>query len=204
MPDAGRPPSVRLRGHSYIAYALTPDWPITQWLSELDESTYCFADFLVSKPIVLDLSKVTLSQSGVAHLIAELQTRNIHIMGIEGAGELGPELPPVCEAAVPRGRWSPLILGQDGGRATRSAGTGIVVARQSGAFGSIRHIPGRRCHGPGLRRVRGRNCGRRLHPCVWHTARSGPCRLDRQSPRPDLLQKDRSRIAGNRRDLSHH
>ena len=83
MSDTGRPPSVRLRGHSYIAYALTPEWPITQWLSELDESTYCFADFLVSKPIVLDLSKVTLSQSGVAHLIAELQRRNIPIMGMK-------------------------------------------------------------------------------------------------------------------------
>ena len=119
MPDAGRPPSVRLRGHSYIAYAPTPDWPITQWLSELDESTYCFADFLVGKPIVLDLSKVTLSQSGIAHLIAELHTRKIHIMGIEGVGELGPELPPFCEAAVPRGRSSPLILGPSIGRRSR-------------------------------------------------------------------------------------
>jgi hypothetical protein len=95
MSDTGRPPSVRLRGHSYIAYALTPEWPITQWLGQLDESIDCFADFLVSKSIVLDLSKVTPSQSGVAHLIAELQTRRIHIMGLEGVGELGPELPPV-------------------------------------------------------------------------------------------------------------
>lgn len=95
MSDTGRPPSVRLRGHSYIAYALTPEWPITQWLGQLDESIDCFADFLVSKSIVLDLSKVTPSQSGVAHLIAELQTRRIHIMGLEGVGELGPALPPV-------------------------------------------------------------------------------------------------------------
>jgi septum site-determining protein MinC len=97
---------VRLRGHSYIAYALTPEWPITQWLSELDESTYCFADFLVGKPIV-DLSKVTLSQSGIAHLIAELQTRKIHIMGIEGVGELGPELPPVLRGGRTAGPIEP-------------------------------------------------------------------------------------------------
>jgi septum site-determining protein MinC len=107
MPDAGRPPSVRLRGHSYIAYALTPEWPITQWLSELDESTYCFADFLVGKPIVLDLSIVTLSGSGVAHLIAELRTRKIHIMGIEGVGELGPELPPVLRGGRAAGPIEP-------------------------------------------------------------------------------------------------
>jgi septum site-determining protein MinC len=95
MSDTGRPRSVRLRGHSYIAYALTPEWPITQWLGQLDESIDCFADFLGNKSIVLDLSKVTPSHSGVAHLIAELQTRRIHIMGLEGVGELGPELPPV-------------------------------------------------------------------------------------------------------------
>jgi septum site-determining protein MinC len=95
MSGAGRPPSVRFRGHSYIAYTLTPESPITQWLTKLDESIDCSAEFLVGKPIVLDLSKVTLSQTGVAHLIAELQTRNIRIMGIEGVSELGPELPPV-------------------------------------------------------------------------------------------------------------
>jgi septum site-determining protein MinC len=95
MFDAGRPPSVHLRGYSYIAYTLTPELPITQWLTELDETIDCSAEFPVGKSIVLDLSKVTPSQTGVAHLIAELQTRNIRIMGIEGVSELGPELPPV-------------------------------------------------------------------------------------------------------------
>jgi septum site-determining protein MinC len=83
MSDAGRPPSVRLRGHSYIAYTLMPEPPITPWLTKLDESIDCSAEFLVGKSIVLDLSKVTLSESGVAHLIAELQRRNIPIMGMK-------------------------------------------------------------------------------------------------------------------------
>ena len=84
MSDVSRSLSVRLRGHSYIAYALTPEWPIGQWLTELDESIDCFAEFFVGKPVVLDLSKVTLSQSGVSHLIAELQTRSMRIMKFGG------------------------------------------------------------------------------------------------------------------------
>ncbi len=95
MSDAGRPPSVRFRGHSYIAYMLTPESPIDRWLTELDESIDCWAKPFVDKSIALDLSKVTLSQSGVTHLIAELQRRKIRIMGIEGVSEVGPDLPPV-------------------------------------------------------------------------------------------------------------
>jgi septum site-determining protein MinC len=79
MSDAGRPPSVRLRGHSYIAYTLTPESPITQWLTKLDDSIDCSAEFLVDKPIVLDLSKVTLSQTAVARLIAATEVSVLHI-----------------------------------------------------------------------------------------------------------------------------
>jgi septum site-determining protein MinC len=57
--------------------------------------------------LALALSKVTLSQSGIAHLIAELQRRKIHIMGIEGAGELGPELPPVLRGGRAAGPMEP-------------------------------------------------------------------------------------------------
>jgi hypothetical protein len=153
MFDAGRPPSVHLRGYSYIAYTLTPELPITQWLTELDETIDCSAEFPVGKSIVLDLSKVTPTQTGVAHLIAELQTRNIRIMGIEGVSELGPELPPPvarrpCASTNGEARYGT-------GRTTSSAGTGIAVARESNAFGSIRGVPGRRCHSTWISRVRG-------------------------------------------------
>ncbi len=108
MSDAGRSPSVRLRGHSYIAYTLTPESPITQWLTELDESIDSWAEFFIGKPIALDLSKVSLSQSGVAHLIAELQTRNIRILGVEGVGDPGPDLPPVLRGGRAAGPMEPL------------------------------------------------------------------------------------------------
>jgi septum site-determining protein MinC len=47
--------------------------------------------------VVLDLAAVTLTTPGITHLIDELGSRNIRIMGIEGidAEKLGPGLPPL-------------------------------------------------------------------------------------------------------------
>jgi septum site-determining protein MinC len=89
--------SMRFRGRSYIAFVLTPEAPIFDWLADLDAWTRRSAGFFVGKPVVLDLSGVRLSKDAVAHLVAELQTRDIRIMGIEGINpsEAGPELPPV-------------------------------------------------------------------------------------------------------------
>jgi septum site-determining protein MinC len=49
--------------------------------------------------VVLDLTAVTLTGPAIAHLIAELGTRSIRIMGIEGveADKLGPGLPPLLK-----------------------------------------------------------------------------------------------------------
>jgi len=100
MSDPVRPTkSMRFRGRSYIAFVLTPEMPIFDWLADLDAWVRRSAGFFVGKPVVLDLSAVSLSKAAVAHLIAELQARDIRIMGIEGikASELGPELPPVLQ-----------------------------------------------------------------------------------------------------------
>jgi len=91
--------SMRFRGRSYIAFVLTPEPPIFEWLADLDAWIERSAGFFIGKPVVLDLSAVQLSKSATAHLLAELQNREIRIMGIEGAdpAELGPELPPVLK-----------------------------------------------------------------------------------------------------------
>jgi len=90
---------MRFRGRSYMAFALTPEPPIVDWLAELDNWIRSSAGFFVGRPVVLDLAGVTLTTSAIAHLIAELGTRNIRIMGIEGieADKLGPGLPPLLK-----------------------------------------------------------------------------------------------------------
>jgi len=100
MSDPVRPRrSMRFRGRSYIAFVLTPEPPIFEWLADLDAWIARSAGFFIGQPVVLDLSAVTLSKTAIAHLLAELQTREIRIMGIEGANpaDLGPELPPLLK-----------------------------------------------------------------------------------------------------------
>src|SRR5215470_17502922 len=105
-----QPRSMRFRGRSYIAFVLTPEAPIFDWLADLDAWTRRSAGFFVGKPVVLDLSAVNLSKDAIAHLVAELQTRDIRIMGIEGANpaEIGPELPPVLKGGRPAGALDPV------------------------------------------------------------------------------------------------
>jgi len=89
--------SMRLRGRSYMAFALAPEPPVAEWLAELDDWLRTSAGFFAGRPVVLDLAAVTLTSSAVTHLISELAARGIRIMGIEGADaeKLGPGLPPV-------------------------------------------------------------------------------------------------------------
>lgn len=100
---------MRFRGRSYIAFVLTPEAPVFEWLADLDAWIHRSAGFFVGKPVVLDLSGVTLSKAAIAHLIAELQTRDIRIMGLEGAkeAELGPELPPLLKGGRAAGTIEP-------------------------------------------------------------------------------------------------
>jgi septum site-determining protein MinC len=90
---------MRFRGRSYMAFALTPEPPIVDWLSELDAWIRSSAGFFVGRPVVLDLAAVTLTTPAIAHLIDELASRSIRIMGIEGidSEKLGPGLPPLLK-----------------------------------------------------------------------------------------------------------
>lgn len=92
-----------LRGRSYMAFALTPAPPIADWLGELDVWLSGASDFFAGRPVVLDLSAVTLTSSAIGHLISELGTRDIRIMGLEGvaAEKLGPGLPPLVSGGRP-------------------------------------------------------------------------------------------------------
>jgi len=92
-----------LRGRSYMAFALTPEPPIADWLGELDAWLRGSSGFFAGRPVVLDLSAVTLTSSAIAHLISELGARGIRIMGLEGvaAEKLGPGLPPLVTGGRP-------------------------------------------------------------------------------------------------------
>jgi septum site-determining protein MinC len=76
---------------------LTPEAPIYDWLSVLNCWISRAPGYFVGKPVILDLSAVTLSNSAIVQLLCELQAQGIRIIGLEGVDphEVGSDLPPV-------------------------------------------------------------------------------------------------------------
>jgi septum site-determining protein MinC len=88
---------VRLRGRSYVAFVFSPVVPVVEWLADIDATLARSPGFFVGKPVVLDLSSLDLSTSGIAHLIVSLEKKSIRVLGIEGVepGVLTPTMPPL-------------------------------------------------------------------------------------------------------------
>jgi septum site-determining protein MinC len=76
---------------------LTPEPPVWDWLADLNGWISQAPGYFVGKPVILDLSAVTLSNSAIVQLVSELLAREIRVMGLEGIDphEAGPDLPPV-------------------------------------------------------------------------------------------------------------
>jgi septum site-determining protein MinC len=102
--------SIRFRGRSFLAFALTPEPPVADWLAELDKWTINSPGFFAGKPVILDLAALKLSEQGIAHLIDQLSERGIRIMALEGvdAATVGPKLPPVLLGGRPGGEERPM------------------------------------------------------------------------------------------------
>jgi septum site-determining protein MinC len=92
-----QPQLMRLRGRSYIAFVFSPVMPIVNWLEQIDATLARSSGFFVGRPIVLDLSAVDLSPHGIAHLVSNLESRGIRVLGLEGVEPtaLDAGLPPV-------------------------------------------------------------------------------------------------------------
>jgi septum site-determining protein MinC len=108
---------VRMRGRSYVAFVFSPAVPVAGWLEEVDATLARSPGFFVGKPVVLDLSALELSPSGISHLVSSLEQRNIRVLGLEG---VAPEL---VTTSMP-----PLLTG---GRNTMLAQTEPAEARHT-------------------------------------------------------------------------
>jgi septum site-determining protein MinC len=101
--------SIRFCIRSYIAFVLSPEAPLIEWLAKLDRWTKNASDFFLSRPVVLDLSALKLGPAGLSHLLNQLAERKIRIIGLEGAdaSELGPSAPPLLTGGRPSERPDP-------------------------------------------------------------------------------------------------
>jgi septum site-determining protein MinC len=96
-------PSFRFRGRSFMAFVLTPELPLPDWMAGLDNQLQRAEGFFLGRPVVLDLSRVAMGKPELENLISDLNARNIRIIGIEAADSscLGPGLPPLLKGGRP-------------------------------------------------------------------------------------------------------
>ncbi|MDB5558706.1 MAG: septum site-determining protein MinC [Enterovirga sp.] len=99
-------PSIRFRGHSLIALVVVPEEPVSDWLAHLDGLAQRSPGFFASRPVILDVSHLPHDRDSLRALVADLFTRGIRVMGLEGADAavLGPDLPPVLTGGSPTGQ----------------------------------------------------------------------------------------------------
>lgn len=95
--------SIRIKGRSFLAVVLSPDLPVDDWLVRLDDLARRSAGFFLERPVVLDVTDLTIAKDELKHLLAELANRNVRIMGIEGArpSMLDPGMPPAMKGGRP-------------------------------------------------------------------------------------------------------
>ncbi|WP_027052358.1 septum site-determining protein MinC [Mesorhizobium erdmanii] len=88
--------SIRFRARSFVAFTLTPEAPISDWLEGLDHWIGNSPGYFSGRPVVLDLNMLKPGADEIALLVASLGGRGIRVYAIELDGaSLGPELPPL-------------------------------------------------------------------------------------------------------------
>jgi septum site-determining protein MinC len=99
------PRSIRIKGRSFLAVVLTPDLPLDDWLTRLDDLAARSAGFFLGRPVVLDVSDLEIDRTQLKALIAELGNRRVSIMGIEGGRPslIEPGMPPQLKGGKPAG-----------------------------------------------------------------------------------------------------
>jgi septum site-determining protein MinC len=96
------PPAFRFHGRSYSALTLRPELPTSRWLAKADKWIARSPEFFAGKPVVIDIVGLALTKRKFVRLMTELKTRNIQILGVEGADPswLGDGMPPLLMRAA--------------------------------------------------------------------------------------------------------
>jgi septum site-determining protein MinC len=97
--------SFRIVGHSFLAFVLAPELPVNDWIEGLDVWIGRSKGFFTGRPVVVDFSRVKLTKPQVAGLLAQLQARNLRIIGVEGVSPawVGPGLGPLPKSGKSTG-----------------------------------------------------------------------------------------------------
>lgn len=95
--------AVSFRGRSLLAFVLTPKMPVETWVADLDAWLDRSPGFFNEKPVMLEVSGLTLSPEAYRGFIQDLARRGLRIMAVEGAApeHLADDLPPLVSSGRP-------------------------------------------------------------------------------------------------------
>ncbi len=95
--------AISFRGRSLLAFVLTPKMPVEAWLAEMDAWLERSPGFFNEKPVMLEISGLSIGAEAYRGLIGDLARRNLRIMAVEGAApeHLGDDLPPLVSSGRP-------------------------------------------------------------------------------------------------------
>ena len=138
-----------------MALVFAPEPPLEEWFAELDEWSKKSPGYFVGRPIILDVSALPLDKEGLAKLIADLNERDIRIMGVEGtkASLLGLGMPPLVSAAAAR-RASATELPELPPAAAEERRRAAKASRTEAAASARLRRHARACAAAGARRLR--------------------------------------------------
>ena len=78
-------PSFKFRGGSFHALVVKPETPLDAWLADVDALLARSPGFFAGKSVVIDVSGLSPTKQTFLGLLDELSSRDIRILGVEGA-----------------------------------------------------------------------------------------------------------------------
>lgn len=113
------PRTLRLAGCSFLAFVLAPETSVADWLEDLDAWIWHSPGFFAGRPVILDLSGLSLTKPAITRLLVELVKRKLRVIAVEGVDPswLGPTLGPLQNGDRSKGAFRLLVPSQAGGRA---------------------------------------------------------------------------------------
>jgi septum site-determining protein MinC len=78
-------PTIRIRGRSFMALVVAPEFPMAGWFAALDEQMRGVADFFGERPVVVDLSATADGGPEAALIVLDgLEARDLRLVAVEG------------------------------------------------------------------------------------------------------------------------
>jgi septum site-determining protein MinC len=77
-------PTIVIRGRSFMALIVSPESPLANWFSALDQQMQRSAGFFTDRPVVANLAGALGAEEGPEAILDALDERSLRVIGIEG------------------------------------------------------------------------------------------------------------------------